>query len=55
MPDVNDILRMIYKEIENLKSVGMTKKELMQFINTKDQKSQSKKSVSFWEGVIGTL
>ena len=36
MPDINDILRMIYKEIEALKSVGMTKKELIMFINTKD-------------------
>ena len=36
MPDINDILRMIYKEIDALKSVGMTKKELIMFINTKD-------------------
>ena len=36
MPDINDILRMIYKEVEALKSVGMTKKELIMFINTKD-------------------
>ena len=36
MPDINDILRMIYKEIEALKSVGMTKKELIMFLNTKD-------------------
>ena len=55
LPTHDALFELIYREFDQLRSSGMSRKDLVTMIEQKDQKRESQKILSFWEGVLDVM
>lgn len=55
VPNQDAMFKRIYAEFERLRACGCSRRDLVKFIEIRNQKTMASKIISFWKGVIKTL
>ncbi len=55
IPTQDQMFGLVYKEIGKLRSCGMSRRDIVQHMETKELRKSFSSQISFWEGVLALM